>query len=115
MYICNWLVVRIIINFIKSISSMRRICSFILGGLLGLFAFSNASAQVDGVSYTVSPSVSYNWWNQNVALKNSPFYGLRFGFGFGPYVELRGTFEKSINLKNAFEERGWLKREAVFA
>lgn len=111
MYICNWLVVRIIINFIKSISSMRRICSFILGGLLGLFAFSNASAQVDGVSYTVSPSVSYNWWNQNVALKNSPFYGLRFGFGFGPYVELRGTFEKSINLKNAFEERGWLKEK----
>lgn len=87
---------------------MRRVCSIILGGLLGLFVFTNAKAQVDGVSYTLSPSLSYNWWNQNIALKNSPFYGLRLGFGFGPYIELRGTFEKSMNLKSAFEERGWL-------
>lgn len=93
---------------------MRKIYSLMLGGLLGFFAFPTANAQVDGVSFTLSPSASYNWWNQNVALKNSPFYGARLGIGFGPYVELRGTFEKSINLKNAFEQKGWLTDKPDF-
>lgn len=70
-------------------------------------AFSTAKAQVDGVNIVVSPHASYNWWNENIALKDSPFYGLRLGVGFGPYFEIRGTFEKSINLKSALEDQKW--------
>lgn len=74
---------------------------------MGLGFLPSANAQVDGVNFTLSPNVSYNWWNQNIALKNSPFYGLRLGVGFGPYVELRGTFEKSVNLKNTIKDKNW--------
>lgn len=86
---------------------MKKIFGLVAGGLMGLFSLSNANAQVDGVNFTLSPNVSYNWWNQNIALKNSPFYGLRLGVGFGPYVELRGTFEKSVNLKNTIKDKNW--------
>lgn len=86
---------------------MKKIYGLVAGGLMGLLFLSSANAQVEGVNFTLSPNVSYNWWNQNIALKNSPFYGLRLGVGFGPYVELRGTFEKSVNLKNALEQRNW--------
>ena len=78
---------------------MKRLFGLVAAGLMGLGFLPSANAQVDGVNFTLSPNVSYNWWNQNIALKNSPFYGLRLGVGFGPYVELRGTFEKSVNLK----------------
>lgn len=86
---------------------MKRLFGLVAAGLMGLGFLPSANAQVDGVNFTLSPNVSYNWWNQNIALKNSPFYGLRLGVGFGPYVELRGTFEKSVNLKNTIKDKNW--------
>lgn len=86
---------------------MKRLFGLVAVGLMGLGFLPSANAQVDGVNFTLSPNVSYNWWNQNIALKNSPFYGLRLGVGFGPYVELRGTFEKSVNLKNTIKDKNW--------
>lgn len=86
---------------------MKKFVGLVLGGLLGLFTFAPAQAQIDGVSFSVSPHASYNWWNQNIGLKNSPFYGLRLGVGFGPYVELRATAEKSLNLKQSLEGKSW--------
>lgn len=86
---------------------MKRLFGLVAAGLMGLGFLPSANAQVDGVNFTLSPNVSYNWWNQNIALKNSPFYGLRLGIGFGPYVELRGTFEKSVNLKNTIKDKNW--------
>ncbi|BDE82860.1 hypothetical protein CE91St14_18880 [Porphyromonas somerae] len=86
---------------------MKRLFGLVAAGLMGLGFLPSANAQVDGVNFTLSPNVSYNWWNQNIALKNSPFYGLRLGVGFGPYVELRGTFEKSVNLKNTLKDKNW--------
>ncbi|MDO5017627.1 MAG: outer membrane beta-barrel protein [Porphyromonas sp.] len=85
----------------------RKLKALVIGGLLGLLGMSTANAQVDGVNFTLSPNISYNWWNQNIALNNSPFYGLRVGVGFGPYVELRGAVEKSINLKNTLQDKEW--------
>lgn len=94
---------------------MKRLFGLVAAGLMGLGFLPSANAQVDGVNFTLSPNVSYNWWNQNIALKNSPFYGLRLGVGFGPYVELRGTFEKSVNLKNTLKDKNWnfLNEEAL--
>ncbi|SJZ53911.1 outer membrane beta-barrel protein [Porphyromonas cangingivalis] len=80
---------------------------FLLAGALAALAITGANAQVKDVSITVSPFVEYNWWNDNIALKDSPFWGARVGFGFGPFFELRGTFEKSLNLKNALENKSW--------
>lgn len=76
----------------------------LVAGVLGALAFGTVQAQVRDVNVTVSPLLEYNWWNKNIALKNSPFYGARVGFGFGPFFELRGTFEKSLNLKQALEK-----------
>lgn len=77
-----------------------------LAGLMaGAFAGSNATAQVRDVSVMVSPYASYNWWNSNIALKNSPFVGARVGFGFGPFFEIRANYEQSINLKTPSRTR----------
>ena len=79
-----------------------------LAGLMaGAFAGNNATAQVRDVSVMVSPYASYNWWNSNIALKNSPFVGARVGFGFGPFFEIRANYEQSINLKNALQDKDW--------
>lgn len=80
---------------------------FLLAGALAALAITGAKAQVKDVSITVSPFIEYNWWNDNIALKDSPFWGARVGFGFGPFFEVRGTFEKSLNLKNSLENKSW--------
>ncbi len=86
---------------------MNRKQMFITACLLATFAFNSAKAQVQDVSVTVSPYFSYNWWNENINLKNSPFYGARVGFGFGPFFEVRANAEKSLNLKHALQGKSW--------
>lgn len=84
--------------------------SFILAaGLVSSLALGTSAlkAQTQDVSITLSPYVSYNWWNENIALKNAPFYGARVGFGFGPFFEIRANAEKSINLKNSLRDASW--------
>lgn len=86
---------------------MKRIKTLLVAGVLAFVGITNSVAQVRDISVTASPSVSYTWWNENIALADSPFYGFRVGFGFGPFFELRGTFEKSINLKNSLSGKKW--------
>lgn len=76
---------------------------FVFVGLLLSLSFFSAQAQVKDVCFTASPLIEYNWWNNNINLKNGPFYGARLGFGFGPFFELRATAEKSLNLKGQVE------------
>ncbi|MDO4770467.1 outer membrane beta-barrel protein [Porphyromonas sp.] len=80
---------------------------FLLASALATLALTGAQAQVKDVSVTVSPFVEYNWWNSNIALKNTPFWGARVGFGFGRFFELRGTFEKSLDPKSALQDKSW--------
>lgn len=56
-------------------------------------------AQVKDVSFTLSPTAEYQWWNRNINLKNNMFYGARAGFGFGQHFEINAVFEKSVGLK----------------
>lgn len=86
---------------------MNRKLSILAAGLFAAFTFSTAKAQVQDVSVTVSPYFSYNWWNENISLKNSPFYGARVGFGLGPFFEIRANAEKSLNVKHALEGKSW--------
>lgn len=93
----------------------KKLVLAVAGLMASAFAGSNASAQVRDVSVMVSPYASYNWWNSNIALKNSPFVGARVGFGFGPFFEIRANYEQSINLKNALQDKDWnpLNEEAL--
>lgn len=93
----------------------KKLVLAVAGLMASAFAGSNASAQVRDVSVMASPYASYNWWNSNIALKNSPFVGARVGFGFGPFFEIRANYEQSINLKNALQDKDWnpLNEEAL--
>lgn len=59
-------------------------------------------AQVEDVSVIVTPRIGYNWFDSKSTIENGTMYGLNAGFGFGKVVELRGIFERSLDLKQNF-------------
>lgn len=85
---------------------MRKITLALSAAFL-LGTASQAYAQVSDVSFTVSPVVGYTIWDKNLNLGNSPFWGLRAGFGFGPLLELRASYERSFDLKGKLQGAGW--------
>ena len=70
------------------------LCATMLAGI-----GSKAMAQVQDVSFTVAPVVGYTHWDSKLNLGDSPFWGVRAGFGFGPLVEIRGIYERTFDLK----------------
>lgn len=74
---------------------------------LALGAIIPAKAQVSDVSFTVSPLAGYTMWNKELNLGHSPFWGVRAGFGIGPILEVRGSFERSFDLKGKLQSSGW--------
>lgn len=62
----------------------------------------SASAQVDDVSLTITPTAGYSWFDKSSTVENGAMYGLQAGFGFGKVIELRGLYERSANLKQTF-------------
>lgn len=73
--------------------------------LLGLSA--PISAQVNDVSFIVSPMAGYTFWNKSLNLGDSPFWGVRAGFGIGPIFEVRGVYAQSFDLKGKLQGSGW--------
>ena len=67
-----------------------------LGLLLGLTA--TVSAQVKGISYTISPQAQYNWFDDQAGLDNGFLFGGNLGIGFGEMVELRATYLRDFGL-----------------
>ena len=68
-----------------------------------LFLLSAATyGQVRGVSYTIAPSASYNWFDASSGLDDAFMFGGRLGFGFGEYVELRATYLQTIDQQTNF-------------
>ena len=78
------------------------LCATLLAGM-----GSKALAQVQDVSFTVAPVAGYTHWDSKLNFGDSPFWGVRAGFGFGPLFEIRGVYERSFDLK------GKLKTEAT--
>ncbi len=72
-----------------------------------LFLTSKGFSQVKDVSITVSPMAEYTWWDKNLTLDNSTFWGGRVGFGFGPLFEMRGFYQKSFDVKAALRDINW--------
>lgn len=85
---------------------MRKVFKLVLSLLLTGFAF-QTRAQVKDVSFTISPQMEYGWWDNNLNLGATPFWGLKVGFGFGPLFELRANYERSINLKSKLQNSDW--------
>lgn len=82
------------------------LCATMLAGI-----GSQALAQVQDVSFTVSPVVGYTRWDNKLNLGDAPFWGLRAGFGFGPLFEIRGIYERSFDLKGKLQSENnpsWL-------
>lgn len=69
--------------------------------------FANANSQIKDVTFTVSPMGEYTWWNENLTLDNSTFWGGRVGFGFGPLFEIRGFYQKSFDVKASLRDLNW--------
>lgn len=62
----------------------------------------NAAAQVEDVSVVVAPTLGYNWFDSKSTIDNGWMYGIQAGFGFGRFLELRGIYERSLDLKQQF-------------
>lgn len=61
-----------------------------------------AKAQVKGISYSISPVGEYLNWEKNTGISNGFMVGGSLGFGFGEFVELRGTYLQSLDMKRNF-------------
>lgn len=75
--------------------------------LLALGVASTAHAQVSDVNVIIAPTTSYTIWNSKLNLGDTPFYGVRACFGFGPLFEVRGIYERSYDLKGKLQGSGW--------
>ncbi|MEM1326403.1 MAG: hypothetical protein AAGI23_10635 [Bacteroidota bacterium] len=60
------------------------------------------NAQVTGLSYTLSPTAEYVWWDDRAGLENNYLVGGKLGFGFGEYLELRALYMQSLDLQTDF-------------
>lgn len=73
----------------------------LLVGIISLFA-STVAAQVSDVSITVTPQIGYNWFDKKSTVDNGSVYGFQAGFAFGKVIEVRGIWERSLDLKQNF-------------
>ena len=70
---------------------------------LGMLFFGvQAKSQVKDISVTFSPTAQYTFWDNNAAIEDGLLVGGRVGFGFGQNFEIRGIYEQSLDMKNAF-------------
>ncbi len=85
---------------------MKKKTLLLAGAMFFCFA-SQAVAQVDDVNFTASATSGYNFWNKDLNLGQSPFWGAKAGFSFGPIFELSGIYERSFDLKGKLQGAGW--------
>jgi len=81
---------------------MKKIITICLLAFIGV----NLHAQMKDVTVTLQPTATYNWFDSNTAIEDGVMIGGRLGFGFGEAIELRGLYEKSIDLKNTVSDFG---------
>jgi len=85
-------------NSSKSYNGTTLIVAAILAAMVALPGL--VSAQVRGVSYSLSPTGSAMSWNNQSGLDGGYMYGGQLGFGFGRFVELSGIYMISTDVKS---------------
>jgi len=75
--------------------------------VLGLLLTMQLTAQVSGLSYTIAPTVEYNWFNSKSGIDDGFLAGAQFGFGFGEFVELRANYQRGFDLKTDLNKFGF--------
>jgi len=79
----------------------------LIGTIFLLFGLTlSLQAQVNGLSYTLSPSVEYNIFNEESGIANGYLGGAQLGIGFGQLVELRGLYLRGVNLNTDINRFG---------
>jgi len=79
----------------------------LIGTILLLFGLTlSLQAQVKGLSYTLSPSVEYNLFDEESGIANGYLGGAQLGIGFGQLVELRGLYLRGVNLNTDINRFG---------
>jgi len=74
--------------------------------LFFIFLYQIGSAQVAGISYTVSPAGEYVFWNDKAGLEDGFLVGGKLGIGFGEFFEVRASYLQGLDLKNNFKDFG---------
>jgi len=90
---CNSIAIqRTILNvkFMKSIKGVAVWVTLLLSTFSTLTT--SSSAQVRGISYSITPTGQYMLWHPNSGLDKGYMYGGQVGFGFGRFVELSGIY-----------------------
>ena len=78
----------------------------LLIGTLFFTAGAKMLAQVEGISYTLSPTAEHTWWDDHAGLADGYGWGGKLGLAFGENLELRGTYFHSSDLKTDFSKFG---------
>ena len=65
-----------------------------------LFACMQMKAQVSDISINITPTAGYTWWDNQLFIEDGAMVGGMVGFGFGRFLELRGIYEQSLDLKS---------------
>lgn len=77
-----------------------------LAGMLLLGSLKSA-AQVNDVSFIVSPATEHIWWDKDLSIDNMPLYGGKIGFGFGPLFELRAFYLRGNDANAKVRLENW--------
>ena len=60
--------------------------------------------QVSNISLNVTPTANYTWWDNQLFIENGPMVGGMIGIGLGRNLELRGIYERSLDLKSTLND-----------
>ncbi len=69
-----------------------------------LLAFLQVKGQVNDISFNLTPTANYTWWDNQLYIENGPMVGGMIGIGLGRFLELRGIYEQSLDLKSTLND-----------
>ena len=77
-------------------------------GLALVAAPRTGDANIEGVSYTLSPTVEFVRWDQDLGLENTQLYGGRLGLNFGRFMALEGFYGRQDGVETRLGDLGLL-------
>ena len=61
-------------------------------------------SQVNDISINITPTASYTWWDNQLFIEDGPMVGGMIGIGLGRSLEIRGIYERSLDLKSTLND-----------